>query len=293
MNAWSKSDDPIAAARIMDWIVNMANSGQKNYRPDKWTYNAYLHALSKSGDPNMAEGAEKILDQMEEYYQNGWIELKPDVLTFTSVIHCIAVSGADDAVERSLSIVRRMEDLHEQGYGDVRPNSYTYNCVINAAAKSKRRGKAQIALEVLRRMQEVALRPPTVTINNVLNACAYADHPDDDPHEILDIAESVFEDAKKTCGVNFITFATMVRVVTRCVRDAPKKRDMITDIFRQCCEAGQLTDQVMRQIKYALGTKDYEKLRAHVVDHTTGKYLKKFTVNARLPPKSSLKTQVH
>jgi Pentatricopeptide repeat domain len=115
----------------MEWIVHMQKNaereGKQSIGPNKWTFNSFLQALSKSGESTMGEEAEEILNQMIEYYDNGWIDLKPDVMTFTAVIHCIAVSGAPDALERSLSIVRRMEDFHEQGFGDVRPNAFTYN----------------------------------------------------------------------------------------------------------------------------------------------------------------------
>lgn len=72
----------------MDWIVHMqANAekqGRRSIRPNKWTFNAFLQALSKSGEPTMGEEAEEVLDQMVDYYDNGWVELKPDVLTFTN-----------------------------------------------------------------------------------------------------------------------------------------------------------------------------------------------------------------
>lgn len=287
VNAWAKSAEPGAAARIMDWIVHMqANAereGRRSLSPNKWTFNAFLQALAKSGEPTMGEEAQEVLDQMVEYYQKGWLELKPDVLTFTNVIHCIAVSGAEDALERSLAIVRRMEDLHSDGYGDVRPNAYTYNCVINAAAKSNRPGKAQIALQILRRMQEVALRPPTVTYNNVLNACAFANHADDVADEILDIAKEVFEEAKLTCGANYITFGAYLRVIGRFVRDGTKKKDHVFDIYRQCCDAGQLNKMVMRQMKHSLTAAQFAELRADaVIDEETGQYRPEYTVNARM-----------
>ena len=227
----------------------------------------------------MGDEAIEVLNQMIEYYERGWIELKPCVLTFTNVCHCIAVSGADDALEKSLAIIRRMEDLHYHGFGDVRPNCYTYNCVINAAAKSKRPGKAQIALQLLRRMQEVALRPPTVTYNNVLNACAYADNSNDHPDEILDIAQSVFEEAKSLCNPNYITYSTYLRVICRFVKDGTKKTALTWKIYHECCDAGQLTKMVMRQISHCLTTRQYAELKAHAMDENTRQYRRQYTEN--------------
>lgn len=235
----------------------------------------------------MGGEAEEVLDQMIEYYENGWIELKPCVSTFTHVCHCIAMSGTDDALERSLAIIRRMEDLHFHGFGDVRPNCYTYNCVINAAAKSKRPGKAQIALQLLRRMQEVALRPPTVTYNNVLNACAYASISKDDPNEILDIAELVFEEAKSLCNPNYITYSSYLKVIRRFVFDNAKRRHLTWKIYRECCEAGQLTGMVMREISRCVSKQQFAVFKADAgYDKEKGRYNPKYTMNARLTASS-------
>lgn len=107
------------------------DSGKSHVAPNKWTYNAYLEALSKIRLPRIGDEAEKVLATMDEKARKGQYHLKPDVLTFTNVIHCIALSGADDAFERAYKILLRMEDLHASGYGDVRPNTYTYNWYVN------------------------------------------------------------------------------------------------------------------------------------------------------------------
>jgi len=84
VNAWAKSDEPGAADRIMDWIVHMQQyaerENKRGLRPDKWTFNSFLQALSKTGSSRMGDEAENVLNQMEEFYEKGWIELKPDVL---------------------------------------------------------------------------------------------------------------------------------------------------------------------------------------------------------------------
>ena len=267
----------------MDWIVHMQQTaereGRRSLRPDKWGINGFLTALAKSGEPTMGEEAEEVLDQMIEYYHRGWVELKPCVLTFTNVCHCIALSGADDAVERCLGIIRRMEGYHEQGFGDVRPSFYTWNTVINAAAKSKRKGKAQIAFQILRRMQELALRPPTVTYNSVLNACGYADNPEDDPDEILDIATTVFEEANNP---NYITYSSYLRCICVFVKDGTKKRELTWKIYKKCCQDGQLTQMVMKQIRRCLTTQQYKEVVADAMDPKRSEYKEDYTKNAQL-----------
>jgi hypothetical protein len=244
------------------------------------TYNAYLQALSKSGDLNMGTKAERILVEMESWYQRGNLGLKPDVMTFTNVIHCIALSRRDDALERALASLNRMEDLHSNGFGDIRPNQFTYNCVINAAAKSKKAGKANLALKILRRMESVAVRPATVCYNNVLNACAYSSK-DDKPTEVLQIALDTLREAQERPGANWITYQTVLRVVCSFEQDDSARWQRTRDIFRQCCEDGQLSREVFTQIKFAVSSAQFAFLLDEATDERTGKLHVHYTVNAR------------
>jgi Pentatricopeptide repeat domain/PPR repeat len=214
LDAWAKSGLDGADERIKAWIEKMQQAHEKNGQsPDIWSYTHYLQALSKTGNPRMGDEAERVLQEVEEMYRKGYQSVKPNVLTFTNVIHCIALSGQDDSVERALAILDRMEDLHASGYGDVRPNLFTYNAVINTVAKSKRRGKAEVAMQLLQRMQSVALRPGCVSYNNVINACAFSNHADDDPASILQIALNVLKQAQVGPGANWITYQSSIRVV--------------------------------------------------------------------------------
>lgn len=130
-------------------------------------------------------------------------------------------------------------------------------------------------------MQDVALRPKTVTYNNVLNACGFAGHPGDDPDEIVEIATTVFEEAKSTCGCNYITYAAFLRVVSTFVRDGAKRWDMTRDVVRQSCEAGQLSRFVLSQARYAVTPVEYAMLKSEVMDQKTGKIRPEYSVNAR------------
>jgi hypothetical protein len=268
----------------MDWIEHMQadfDSGKSPIAPNKWTYNAYLEALSKTGRRSIGEEAELILEQMDGEYRKGRLYLKPDVLTFTNVIHCIALSRAEDSFERAYAILSKMEDLHASGYGDVRPNTYTYNCVINAVAKSKLPGKTKIAMKMLKRMEQVALRPLTITYNNILNACAFSDNQEENRKEILDIAMNVLREAKDTCGANFITYGTCLRVIGYFEDDASERWCLAKDTFRSCCADGQLTKLVMNQVKFAVSPAQHVLLLNEAIDPRTGRLRDEYTKNAR------------
>ena len=295
VDSWAKSDLPNSAERILDWIECMQKSvanGRNSIRPNKWTYNSYLQALGKSGKTTIGQTAEDVLEQMEKLGAKGGIQVKPDVLTFTNVIHCLAVSGADNSLERAFAILSRMEDLHAAGYGDVRPNAYTYNCIINAAAKSKRAGKAQIALNILRRMQSVALTPLTVTYNNVMNACAFSDHPKDDRKEVLRITLELLREAQQTCGANYITYATSLRVIYNFEADPSERWRLTRDTFQQCCADGQLTAAILGRTKYSMTPSHFALVHSLAVDERTGKIREECIKNARRVKKPPLTKRV-
>jgi hypothetical protein len=284
LEAWAKCGVAGSDKRVWAWIERMHEnyrSGRSKLVPDKFSYNNYLQAMSKTGSPGMGREAERVLAEMESFHRKGYPELKPDVLTFTNVLHCIALGGEDDAVERAISILDRMEDLHSQGCGDVRPNLFTYNCVINTIAKSKRLGKAQLALQILRRLQSVALKPTTISFNNVLNACAFSNHKDDDTEAVIQIALDVLREAQEGTGANWITYHTTIRVLCSLEEDPENRWRLIREIFRQCCDDGQLTRTVLTQVRFAVSDERFKLLDKEATDARTKKFLDKFTVNAR------------
>lgn len=191
------------------------------------------------------------------------------------MIHCIALSGTTDAVERAMSILNKMEA------GDVRPSLYTFNCVINTIAKSKRPHKAKLALKLLHRLRAVALTPQTVSYNNVLNACAFSTHADDDPESILQIASEVLREVQEGPGANWITYQTAIRVLCKFETDPVCRWNKTREMFRQCCQSGQLTSTVLMQVRYAVSDSEYQMLVDEATDQETRKLRVDFCSNAR------------
>ena len=246
--------------------------------PNKWTYNSYLQALAKQRNPASADEAERILTMMEDKSkQLRSNTLKPDVLTYTNVLHCIALSESGDAFPRAYAILSKMEN----GDGDVRPNVYTYNVLINVVAKSKLPGKAKIAVRLVNRMKEVAIRPITITYNNALNACAYSDREIDDRKEVMQVATMILKEAQETSGANYISYTTYLRVIRFFVYDRLEQWRLIRETFQRCCEDGQLTPTIMKQIRPSLSAHQYGLLMKEATDKKTGRWREKYTRNAK------------
>lgn len=197
-------------------------------------------------------------------------------MAYTNVLHCIALSGSDCSFQRAYAILSKMED----GDGDIRPNSYTYNVLVNVIAKSKLPGKAKIALRMVGRMKEVAIRPMTMTYNNVLNACAYSDRASENRKEILDIAFMVLNEAQNTDGANFITYTSYIRVIRYFVDDRLERWQLIRDTFRRCCTDGQLTPKIMIEMKLGITPRQYDLLMKEATDVRTGLWRDEYTKKA-------------
>eukprot|EP00536_Pseudo-nitzschia_multiseries_P001138 jgi/Psemu1/234305/estExt_Genewise1.C_140097 len=289
VNAWARSRSSEAPERIKSWISIMQDdfeSGRTDVMPNKWTYNSYLQALAKQRKPSSADEAERILAMMEDKgRQFRSSNIKPDVLTYTNVLHCIALSESDDAFQRAYSILTKMES----GDGDVRPNVYTYNVLINVVAKSKLPGKAKIAVRLVSRMKEVAIRPIIITYNNALNACAYSDCKIDDPRDVMHVATMILEEAQESGGANYISYNTYLRVIRYFVHDRLEQWRLIRKTFRRCCEDGQLTPAIMKQIRTALSAHQYGLIENEAIDQKTGRWHKEYTVRADHLKRKSLR----
>jgi hypothetical protein len=135
-------------------------------------------------------------------------------------------------------------------------------------------------MNILRRMKSVSLRPMIVTYNNIINACAFSCHPDDDPSVVLRIALEALQEAQTTCGANFITYGTCLRAIANFEKDRIERWRLTRDIFQQCCRDGQLTTSVMKQLRVSVSAAQYTMILSEAVDRKTGRLRHEFTKNA-------------
>ena len=156
--------------------------------------------------------------------------------------------------------------------------------VINAVAKSKLLGKSKIAFKMLNRMKHVSLRPLTITYNNILNACAFSDPKLEQRKEILDLAMLMLKEAQETCGANFITYSTCLRVIGTFEEEPASRWRLARDTFRRCCADGHLNKFVMNQVKFAVSPSQYSLLTQEAKDEKTGQLRDSFTRNCRKRP---------
>ena len=226
----------------------------------------------KSGSPLSAERAKFWLSRMEEKSNNGEILVKPNIRTYTNVINAFRNNMKDHCnivCEEAENILKLVEEKYSKGDLELAPDAFLYTTVINLWGRSRSSQKAKRAWQILKRMERQNVQPNTITYTSVLNACEHTYGDAESKAEALRIALETFSIMQKSQHVtpNNITFRTIISAVGRLVdnQNLSQRGTIISKLFELCCEAGQVDEIVLKNIKkYTPGL--YEKLPKSYLD---------------------------
>ena len=95
--------------------------------------------------------------------------------------------------------------------------------------------------------------PNLRTFNNILNACAYTKG---EPKELMSafrIAVDVINDLRKsqTLTLNPVSYGLFLRCCTQLMPPSDKREAVVENIFRKCCNDGQLGSYVLHELSHA------------------------------------------
>ena len=142
--------------------------------------------------------------------------------------------------------VRILDMMENSDDPSIRPNHRSYAACINAVGRDdSHTERAQVAYEIYQRMR----KPTTQAINGVLGACSFL--PKEKRKNAVSIANKLIDDFKQRRGVSpdHITFSTMFKVIGTSMPPGKEKEEMAWSVFKECCEAGLLSDLVIRNLK--------------------------------------------
>jgi len=209
---WSKGGSE-AAIRSLNLLERME---QYDVQPDIRSYTACINSLSRSGGKGSPQIAEKILDRVENLYMVGVSSIRPDCKLYTAVINCWAHSNEPEKASHAHRLLHRMLDAYRAGNLFTKPDVYAYNSVILACAFSKgsseeRRKALRIAYRTFRKIKVSDTGKPD------------------------DFAYSRF---LKACN-NLLP------------SDDASRTKIVDAVFRRCCEDGQVSFTVLREMQRA------------------------------------------
>jgi len=122
---------------------------REGVKPDLFSWAAVLNAYQRNSEPGSAARADSIVRQMQRLYLAGDIEQGPDVFHFTILCSCWAKSRERIAARRCKQILHYMLQQSKAGNERCTPNVRTYNSVIDAHARSKDVEEAEALLDHL------------------------------------------------------------------------------------------------------------------------------------------------
>ena len=233
INAYSKSDDPTAAAQaenLFRWMESQYRAGDDYVRPDEMTICGVLNAWANHAANGGAARAQQILDHIEGMSdeERGFAH---SIICYNILIKAWGRSREPGSVQKAEAILNRLEEQYRVAMDDG--------------------GDAMI-------------RPDVTTYSSVINCCAYYVGDEAGRMEALDVALQTFQkirtDKNFTEGPNMVTYGTIFKAIAKLMPFGEKRDNLVGAIFAECREVGQVGTFVLSQVKAASTAKLYNKL---------------------------------
>lgn len=201
IHAASVIGDIDRAEALLDQMFDAFMRGNKQAKPDVYSFSAILNALSKVRSTRdalaNARRAESILLRMEELRKVLGDEVKPNTFCFNTVMDCYAkCSGNLSAAENTEKILRLMLKLNQGGDREVQPNAVSFTIAMNSWTKSQAKDAAVHTESLFQELKDLyattndnRYKPTQHTYNAILTA--FAKSPNEDA---LGKALAVFEE---------------------------------------------------------------------------------------------------
>jgi len=238
------------ALAIFDQMCSLQQSGRKGTKPDLYSINLMLNALSQQPpfcSSEELQKAEDVLDVIRESFN-----VAPDVQSYNILIDSWAKSNLHEAAEKAILLLDIMERRCRLE-PSIAPDCYTYTSVINAISKSKHHKKrGSWAEEIFQRMkslhsQGLITNEPTIPVYNaLLNALITSEE-----FGSIERAWIVFTEIIETTDIaNIRTYNTMLKGYSTLIRN--NDGEIIS--YSRPKQAEQLLDRM--EISYYRETSD-------------------------------------
>lgn len=235
IDAWAFSGEEDAAVQALNLLKCMEEMGRSNplLKPDVRSYTKVINAISRSGNLNAGEDADRILTSMESMYNSGDVTVKPNTFTYTAVMEAHANSGRPGSAQRVEELCEILVMKYKSGDPDVLPTARAFNAAIHAYGKA---GDAERAQQVFDRMEELYkfgaqdAKPKTINFNALISAWANCD--DDGSAQraghVLDRMEFLFKGGSTDIMPTTVSYNAVIDAYAKSgEEDAPKKAQNI------------------------------------------------------------------
>uniref|UniRef100_A0A7S2YEH4 Pentacotripeptide-repeat region of PRORP domain-containing protein n=1 Tax=Entomoneis paludosa TaxID=265537 RepID=A0A7S2YEH4_9STRA len=230
LSAYAKCGYP---AKCMELLERMSD---ENVEPDVISHNSVLQALARSRDEDQGERAEAYLRKaMNKVRLNG-----------RSYTTCMDAWSQEGCPERAHALLKEMLSNYERtGNENLAPNVITYSTIIHAYAVSSVPDKAVKAQALFRDMIARNIKTNQVTTNALLNACASSPP----SAEVIAMLKGVYQTVVRANKADHFTFGTVLKA---CSNFFPDDASFATLVFEEACRRGQVSEGVLKQLRFAV-----------------------------------------
>mmetsp|Transcript_2580 Transcript_2580/g.6188 ORF Transcript_2580/g.6188 Transcript_2580/m.6188 type:complete len:989 (+) Transcript_2580:124-3090(+) len=259
MDVYCRKCPDIAGSMSQNLVDHMMELYSKNIgydRPTRIVFNTLINAWSRSQEPESAEMAEKIFSWLESQYSAGDEYARPDEVTLCAVLNAWANNAIDGGAMRAQQIMDHTETLTVEERGFDR-TIVPWNILIKAWGRSKTADSVQRAEDILIHLEEEykggksKVKPDITTYSSVINCCAYYTGPAKGGEAAFEVGWRTFQKIKKSDDlvVNNIVYGTLFKAIGKLTSRGPEQDVMIQNLFLECCQAGQVCNFVLSQVR--------------------------------------------
>ena len=283
LSAYAKSGDYVSCLNVMERMQggyveeseyddeddpDLMESKTLIIQPDVISHNAVLQAMARSGQEDAGEMAEAYLRKTHDGVDDSRSPARLNSRSFTTCMDAWSHTGKP---ERAHALLNEMIEIYDKTqYRSLAPNVISFSTVIHAYAVSNLPDKALKAQEVFRQMMERNIKTNSVTANALLNACASTPSPS---KEVIRLLKGVYKAVLKANQADHYTFGTVLKGCSNFFSTG-NNEEFALSVFREACQAGQVSDGVLKQFRHAVPFETYYGIVGQAVNsESTGSLL--------------------
>ena len=262
MKAFGGQNDVESVEKIAELLQKLARwyriLGDEDCRPDTLCYNVLIKVTGQVR--GMQEQTEEILYSMMESYEAGNEAMRPNGATFVNVYNSFrSTNNPDNAADIVEKILELQESASKGKDDDMKPDVRAYNAALAVISRANDPNKSKRAKDILVRMIEkrdkgdMSVAPNLRTYNNVLNACAYTKGKPEELMSAFRVAVDSINDLRESplLQPDPVSYGLFIRSCSQLMPPSEKREAVVENIFRKCCNDGQVGTYVLHELSHA------------------------------------------
>ncbi|KAG7353577.1 PPR: pentatricopeptide repeat domain containing protein [Nitzschia inconspicua] len=241
LDCYSRGAQPERAEQLLYHMLSLARKGDKDARPDCFSFDIVLNAFLRSGLKDAGRRAESVLERGLEFAEEEGGQML-DIRSFTAILGYYGQQrNVFDSPYRAESILNRLISLFQAGHKGLSPHISCFVNVMDAYAGQKNQNAGECAENLFRTMIKLKrdygakrIEINSGVVNAVLNAweaSATSENAGRRAERLLDLLEDNHDNGKVEMAPNFSSYNKVIATWSK--SPAPDKADRALAILNR------------------------------------------------------------